>query len=116
MGKLEFKAMTLIETIVAMVLITITFGIGIMIYSNISSNHSVPKKVKVDQLVQQIRDEMVEKEAYQSDEFDYGDFSIISNVKLYRGTENVYQLTFDLNEYKNNSKKRIYSELIYLKK
>ena len=62
MGKLEFKAMTLIETIVAMVLITITFGIGIMIYSNISSNHYVPKKVKVDQLVQQIRDEMVEKE------------------------------------------------------
>jgi hypothetical protein len=95
MGKLtkKLKAATLMESLIAMIIIIVCFGIGTMIYSNVLSSDKQRLKLKAILLLNQEAASIKKEHLFIDGEKQQGDYLIKRMIKKMNQTENVYILS-----------------------
>ena len=89
----KVKSSSLLETIIAMVIIMVVFGISIMIYVNITSSTFSTQKIKTDLLLKQLAITTLEKKSYFDETIEYEIITIDKQVQKYNDTDDVLLMT-----------------------
>ena len=94
MGKLEkkLKAATLIESLVAMIIIVVCLGVGTMIYSNVLSSDKQRLKLKAILMLNKEAQQIKTEKLFLDGEKQIGDYIVKIEIKKYNQTENLYSL------------------------
>lgn len=98
--KIKCKASTLLESLVAMVLIMICFGIAMMIYVNVMSSDNNRQKLSAQLLLNQVALEGKQEKKYLDEKIEAGNMTIQKTVAPYKEADNLSLLTltaFDKN-------------------
>jgi len=99
----SLKAFTVIESIVAMVVIVICFGISSMVFYNILEGDSQRNLLKAAAILNKEAFAIKEQKNYLDEEREEGDWLLSKKTELYEGTENLYRLTLILSDKKGNT-------------
>jgi len=94
MGKV--KASSLAETVVALVIIMTSFGIGMMIFFNVTSSTNSYNKINAYFVAKNLLIESVEKENFVDNEYDFENFTITKRIKPYSTLENLKILSVEV--------------------
>ena len=113
MGKV--KATTMVETLTAMVLITIAFGIAIMVYVNTIAHTPTVIQQKAALILEEVATLTKQEERYITEDFEYKHFIISRMVKPYAQKTNVYELQL-IAKNRDETVLANYQELLYLPK
>ena len=91
MGKLtgKLKSSTLIEVIVGLVIITITFALIFKLITNLNRSENLRLKTNASLLMDEIIANTREELNFIDDEFDYGYLHITKSVQPYQSSENL---------------------------
>ena len=98
--KFKLKGSTLVESLVAMVILVITTGITAMIYVNILESQRGPLKLQANNLLENIAGESKASNNFIDEEIKSGDIRIIKTAKKYSDKKSLLLLeliAFDLN-------------------
>jgi len=90
----SLKASTLMESLVAMVIIVVSLGVGTMIYSNVLNSDKQVLQLKATCILDQQAAQTKTEKSFLDDEKLLGNWKIKKKVDLYDQTKNLYQLTF----------------------
>lgn len=105
------KASTLVETLVAMIIVMLAFGIGLMIYLNVIQSSGVQKRLNANLQMNQIAIEAVSKNLLADDEYKLETMKIVKTVQPYSsGSDKLKLLTivaFDGNNKKIGERKEL---------
>jgi Tfp pilus assembly protein PilV len=96
-------ASTIIETVVAMVIIVAVFGIAMMIYANVMQSGLSVKKIRARALLDEAATNISPSQSDLNKSFSAGDFSISQTVKAYNGESDLLEI--DLTAYDINQQK-----------
>lgn len=88
----KITASTLIEVIVAMVVLAIAFSIGIMIYFNILSSSGSYRAFETTLLLKQVAAETTHNKSYIDELIELENLTIQKSVSPYNGSKKVYLL------------------------
>lgn len=97
----RLKASTLMESLVAMVLIMLTMCIGGMIYANVLSSSDNARKLNAQLLLDQVVQEMKEKEDFIDGSVEVGEIRVEKRVQLYKETDGLWQVSLKAYDAKN---------------
>lgn len=86
------KASTLVEAIVAMLIVTIAFSLALVLMLNISKNSNNSLKTKAYILANDVMIQTKSEKSYFDQEFDYGNITIKKTVTEYENNEELFQL------------------------
>ncbi|MBA3971409.1 MAG: hypothetical protein H0X46_04580 [Bacteroidetes bacterium] len=89
---LKLKAATLIESLIAMVIIVVCMGVGIMIYSNVLDSDKQRMRLKSYLLLDKESEKTKVKKSYLDDEMRSGDYTVKKILTKIPETENLYEL------------------------
>jgi len=92
----KFKAATLVEALVAMVIIVLCLGFAVMIYENVLSSDKQLNKQKAIFTLNEAANKSKKEKRYVDEQIQLGEWSIIKTVTKYEQTENLYQLKLAL--------------------
>ncbi|MBO9702110.1 MAG: hypothetical protein J7604_18015 [Sporocytophaga sp.] len=90
--RLKIKASSLIEVVVAMVVMVITFGVGMMIYHNILRSGINLQNVKAEMLLSRIAEETVRSKSYFDEDIKEGELIVRKKVGKYQNSTSLLQL------------------------
>lgn len=90
------KAATLVESLIAMVIIIITLGIATMIYSNVLDSDKQRKQLKAIFLLKQELIKTKTEKTFLDSEEQINDWSLKKVVKRFDQTENLYCLSMSV--------------------
>lgn len=93
MAVLKAKSSSLLETIVAMVIIMVVFSISIMIYVNITSSTFSLQKIKTDLLLQRLSVTTLEKKTYFDETIEYEIITIDKQIQKYNDIDDILLMT-----------------------
>jgi len=96
-------ASTLVEAIIAMLIVTIAFSMALVLMLNISKNSNNSLKTKAYILANDIMVKTKSEKLYFDQEFDYGNITIKKTVAEYENNEELFQLkvsAFDSRDHK----------------
>lgn len=95
MVKLNYhlKAATLVESLIAMVIIIVTLGIATMIYSNVLDSDKQRKQLKAMFLLNQEFIKTKAEKTFLDSEEQVNDWNIKKTVERFNETENLYRLS-----------------------
>ncbi|HAF29361.1 MAG TPA: hypothetical protein DCG75_09980 [Bacteroidales bacterium] len=99
----KLKASTLIETIIAMLIVTIAFSLALMLMLSISKNSNNSLKTKAYFLANEVLVKTKSEKTYFDQDFDYGNILIKKTVAEYENNEELFQLNisaYDVRNYK----------------
>ena len=99
----KLKASTLVEAIIAMLIITVTFSLGLLLMLNISKNSNNSLKTKAYILANDVLVKSKSENLYLDQEYNYGNITIKKAVSEYENNEELFQLNisaFDSRNYK----------------
>lgn len=89
---IKLKASTLVETIVAMLLVTIAFSMAMVLMLKISKNSNNSLKTKAYILANDVIVKTKTEKLYIDQEFNYGNIIIKKTVTEYENNEKLFQL------------------------
>lgn len=94
MGRLtkKIKAATLIESLIAMIIIVVCLGAGTMIYSNVLSSDKQRLKLKAILMLNKEAEKIKKEKNFLDGELQEGDYLIKKTIKKMPETENLYSL------------------------
>jgi hypothetical protein len=81
-----------VETLAALVLVTLAFGAGAMIYLNVLSTSNIAVKEKAHLILEQVSQTTISTERYVSEELIEQQFRIEKTIQPYRNNAKVYLL------------------------
>ena len=90
--KMKLRAATLIESLIAMIIIVVCLGSGTMIYSNVLSSDKQRVKFKAILLLNREAEQIKKDKFFIDGEQEAGEYIIRRVVKKFPGAENVYSL------------------------
>ena len=90
------KASTLIESLIAMIIMVVCLAVGTMIYTNVMDSDKQHKQLRAALLLNKEADEVKTEKSYIDSETQVGDWMIKKVIKKYDQTENVYQLSLSV--------------------
>ena len=95
MGKLNktLKAATLMESLIAMIIIVVCLGVGTMIYSNVLNSDKQRLKFKAILMLNKEAEQIKTDKGFIDGEKQEGDYVIRRAIKKMPQTENLYMLT-----------------------
>lgn len=98
MVKLEYKlkAATLIESLIAMIIIVVCLGIATVIYSNVLNSDRERVQLKAMLLLKQEAEQTKKEKSFLDSEKKEGDWTVKKEVTRYEQTENIYRLSFKI--------------------
>jgi len=80
---IKAKAATLLESLVAMVVVLLSFGIALMIYVNIANSNNSQLKLNAYLTLSEVLTETIQDEAYTDEETEKGILTIVKTVQPY---------------------------------
>lgn len=89
----NLKAATLMESLIAMVIIIVCLGMGTMMYSNVMNSDTQRLKAKADGVLSRYALQIKKDKNYLDAEENQDGFVIKTTVNKYEQTENCYVLT-----------------------
>ncbi len=89
----KLKASTLMESLIAMVIIVVCMGVSAMIYSNVLDSDKQRIQLKAYMLLNTEAIQTKTEKSFIDSEKLVGDWTIKKTVELYPQTENVYKLS-----------------------
>jgi Tfp pilus assembly protein PilV len=101
--KTKITASTILEVVIAMVLIILVFGIAMMIYTNVLNNSLSVKKIRAQGILQQALIKAEQTSDNSSESVSVDDFRIEQEVKPYNSNNNLVDI--HLTAYDTNQKK-----------
>ena len=90
--KRKLKSSTLVETIIAMLIVTIAFSMAMVLMLNISKNSNNSLKTKAYILANDVLVKTKAEKTYFDQEFDYGNIIIKKTLTEYENNEELFQL------------------------
>jgi hypothetical protein len=99
----KVKASTLVESIIAMLIVTIVFSMALVLMLNISKNSNNSLKTKAYILANDVLVKTKSEKSYFDQEFNYGNILIKKTVAEYENNEELFFLnisTYDLRNHK----------------
>ena len=99
---IKIKASTLVEAIIAMLIVTIAFSLALMLMLNISKNSNNSLKIKAYILANDIMVKTKSEKLYFDQEFDYGNITIKKTVIEYENNEELFQLNVSAFDSRNH--------------
>lgn len=105
------KAATLMESLIAMIIIVVCFGIATMIYSNVLDSDKQRLQLKAILVLNEVAIETKNGKTFVDSEKQIGNWVIKKTVEKYPQTENVYTLTLSVID-RNGKTIAIRNELI----
>ena len=90
--KQRLKASTIVETLMAIVLISIAFGVGMLVYLNTMSNIPIVREQQVNIALQEVARLTQKEERYINETITHKKFIIERKVKPYPMNRDVYHL------------------------
>jgi|GEM_PF-1289203 hypothetical protein len=90
----KITASSLLETMIAMVIIMLVFGISTMIFVNVTSGNFSLQKRKADLLIKQALIQTKEQKAYVDETLDYDLIKIDRHVTNYPDTKDILMVSF----------------------
>lgn len=110
----KINASTLIEVIVAMVVLSISFSIGLMIYFNILSGSGSFRAFETNLILKQIATETITNKSYIDEDITNNNLTIHKSLTPYKTSKKVYILELSAvdndNKEQGNYKQLILSE------
>lgn len=88
----KINSSTLVEVIVAMVVLAIAFSIGIMIYFNIISGSGSYRAFETNLILKQVASETIRNKSYIDESLEINDLTIHKAVSAYNGSKKVMVL------------------------
>lgn len=95
-------ATSLVETLVALILLSVSFGIGLLIYSNVIQNRLPYTQSKASTVLHQAFIDMERQEAWNDKVYDLGGFTIEQTVEPTINTKGVFTVTLTAIDPKGN--------------
>lgn len=92
----KLKASTLMESLIAMVIMVVCLGVGTMIYTNVLDSDKQRNQLKALLIINEETNKVKAEKTYLDDEKQAGDWTIKRTVEKYEQTDNLYQLTFSV--------------------
>jgi Tfp pilus assembly protein PilV len=92
----KFKASTLMESLIAMVIMVVCLGIATMIYTNVLDSDKQRNSLKALLIINAEAIKVKAEKNYLDDEKQAGDWTIKRTVEKYDQTDNLYKLTFSI--------------------
>lgn len=95
MGKLnkKLKAATLIESLIAMIIIVVCLGVGTMIYSNVLNSDKQRLKLKAILMLNEEAQQIKTKKIFLDGEKTIGDYVVKVEIKKFDQSENLHALS-----------------------
>jgi len=90
------KASTLLESLIAMIIIVVCFGVATMIYSNVLDSDKQRLQLKAILVLNQEAIETKIEKKFLESEKQIGDWTIRKTVEKYPQTENVYSISLSV--------------------
>lgn len=95
------KASTLMETLIAMVVIVLCFSLGLLIYMNVVSSENRMQKFHANLLLKNIAAEVQKENEFIDVEIETDGLTVKQSIKKYESAENLFQLTLTAFDKKN---------------
>lgn len=106
----RLKAVSIIETLVAMVILTISLGIAFMIFMNVISNNSVIVKTRAKIIAQEVAQKAIDEERWLNENLEIQNFTIKKKFRLSNNADNL--LLLEVSVFKGEEKITTYYQLI----
>ena len=100
--KTKIKASILVETIVAMLLITISFTMAFMVILNVSKNSNNSLKTKAYILSNDVLVKTKSEKQYFDQDFVFGNITVKRTITEYENNEELFQLNLSTFDYRNH--------------
>ncbi|HET6227840.1 MAG TPA: hypothetical protein VFF27_16265 [Bacteroidia bacterium] len=97
----QLKASTLIESLIAMVLLVVCLGIGTMVFSNVLTSDKERKQLHAALLANEATIKMRKKHDFLDGEEKAGDWTIKKTIEKYTNTENLFLLSIAILDREN---------------
>ncbi|HEY8402745.1 MAG TPA: hypothetical protein VIK89_15860 [Cytophagaceae bacterium] len=110
---LKFNASTLLEVVVAMVLIMVVFGIGLMSYMNIMKSSYNFQKLRASQETERIATATKKEKTFVDQAYETETVSYYKSIKKYEGQSNLILLEVEAVD-RSNQQLALRRELILL--
>lgn len=88
----KITSSTLVEVIVAMVVLAIAFSVGIMIYFNILTGSGSYRSFETSLILKQIATETINDKSYIDETIEISDLTIQKSIKAYNGSKKIMVL------------------------
>ena len=88
----KVKAATLIESLIAMIIIVVCLGAGTMIYLNVLQSDKQRLKLKAILMLNKEADKIKKDKSFIDGEQQVGDYVVKKTIKKFSETENLYSL------------------------
>lgn len=98
----KLKASTLVETIVAMLIVTIAFSLALLLMVNIGKNSNNSLKTKAYFLTNNIFVQTKAENTFVDQEYTYGNIFIKKTVKAYENNDELFQLNISAYDKQNH--------------
>lgn len=89
----KIKAATLMESLIAMVIIVLCLGVGTMIYTNVLNSDKQRLQLKAIGALNRLAEQVKAEKNYLDSEAQLNGWNIKKTVNKYNQTENLYQLS-----------------------
>lgn len=99
----QLKGSTLIESLIAMIIIVLSIGISAMIYSSILSSDKEFIKLKANKLIDAEAATTKAQKLFIDSEIKVNELIIQKKVSLYTETENLYRISFLVTDANGNA-------------
>ena len=88
----KLQASSLVESLIAMVIIIACFSIAVLIYSSVIDSDKELSRVRADLWMDEVYVDTIEKDKYVDEETTINGYKLVKTVGMYKNAENVYQL------------------------
>ena len=105
-------AYTLVESLVALVIIMMVTGVGLQLYLSVVKSEAYPLRLRARQQVNLLLTETINEASYFDDETEYQEFSIQKKVMFYKGDKKLVLLWLQAN---GNDGRQLYTRRILRK-
>jgi len=106
----KLKAVSIIESLVALVILSITFGVGMMVYFNVLTNSAIPVRIKAIIIAEKVAHQTKVDKRYLNERLNIQNLHFNKTVKKYNYGESIYWLNIEV--YQNKKLLYNYKELI----
>jgi hypothetical protein len=92
----KIKGATLIEVIVAMVIVMTVFGISMMIYLHVLNSSMSERQVRIGLLLKRVGEDTISSKRFFDETFDEEGFSIRKSIAKYDNRDNLIHLHLEI--------------------
>jgi len=100
---MRLKATSIVESITAMVIILLSFGVGMMIYMNVLRSEKLVSKAKASLVLNQILGKTKEEQTFRNEKINKDFLKIIKSVSNYPDVTDAYAIKLEAFNMKGES-------------